>query len=99
MQKPNPFMDYIQVLGLAAAVLTTAANIPQTIKVIKTRSTKSLSSATYAMLFTGMVLWTIYGVMREDIPIILANAVAASLCGIILFMKLLALYQKKKAAA
>ncbi|WP_159800076.1 SemiSWEET family sugar transporter [Flavobacterium sp. MK4S-17] len=89
-------MDYIQVIGLLAAIFTTGANIPQTIKVIKTRSTKSLSSVTYALLFLGMALWVIYGVIKSDIPIILANAVAGSLCGIILFMKLLALYRKKQ---
>lgn len=88
-------MDLLQVLGLAAAVLTTAANIPQTIKVIKTRSTKSLSAATYAMLFTGMVLWTLYGILREDVPIILANSIAGALCGIILFMKLWVKYFTK----
>jgi MtN3 and saliva related transmembrane protein len=88
-------MDYTQLTGLLAALLTTGANIPQTIKVIKTRSTKSLSAATYAMLFLGMIMWVIYGIIRKDIPVILANAVAGSLCGIILFMKLLALYRKR----
>ncbi|PHK25795.1 hypothetical protein VF13_42410 [Nostoc linckia z16] len=88
-------MDLEQALGLAAAVLTTGANIPQTIKVIRTRSTKSLSAATYAMLFFGMVCWVIYGIVRKDIPVILANAVAGSLCGIILFMKLLSKYQSR----
>ncbi len=91
-------MDTTQAIGLAAAVLTTAANIPQTIKVIKTRSTKSLSAATYAMLFTGMALWVIYGIVRDDLPVILANAVAGSLCGIILFMKLRAGYRVRKKA-
>jgi MtN3 and saliva related transmembrane protein len=91
-------MDITQATGLAAAVLTTAANIPQTIKVIKTRSTKSLSAATYAMLFTGMALWVIYGIIRDDLPVILANAVAGSLCGIILFMKLWAGYRNRNKA-
>ena len=91
-------MDTTQAIGLAAAVLTTAANIPQTIKVIKTRSTKSLSAATYAMLFTGMALWVIYGIVRDDLPVILDNAVAGSLCGIILFMKLRAGYRVRKKA-
>lgn len=81
-------MDYIQVLGLVAAFTTTAANIPQTVKVIKTSSTKSLSALTYAMLFIGMVLWVIYGIIRNDLPIILANSIAGALCGIILIMKL-----------
>ena len=81
-------MDYIQVLGLAAAFFTTIANIPQAIKVIRTGSTKSLAASTYAMLFLGMALWVVYGVIRKDVPIILANAIAGLLCGIILSMKL-----------
>ena len=89
-------MDYIQPLGLLAAIFITGANIPQTIKVIKTRSTKSLSTATYCMLFIGGLLWVIYGVMRSDIPIILANSVSAILCGIILFIKLITKYREKK---
>lgn len=82
-------MDYIQILGLSAAFFTTAANIPQAIKVIKTSSTKSLSALTYAMLFIGMALWVVYGIIRNDLPIILANSIAGALCGIILIMKLL----------
>jgi MtN3 and saliva related transmembrane protein len=82
-------MDYIQALGLLAAFFTTVANVPQAVKVIKTRSTKSLSATTYAMLFIGMLLWVGYGIIRGDIPVILANAIAGVLCGIILFMKLL----------
>jgi MtN3 and saliva related transmembrane protein len=89
-------MDYVQLLGLLAAIFITGANIPQVLKVIKTRSTKSLSTATYSLLFTGGLLWVVYGIMRQDIPIILANAISAILCGIILFIKLLAKYGEKK---
>lgn len=81
-------MDYVQVLGLVAAFFTTVANIPQAIKVIKTHSTKSLSAPTYAMLFTGLVLWTLYGILKNDLPVLLGNAVAAALCGVILSIKL-----------
>lgn len=82
-------MDYIEVLGLLAAFFTTIANIPQAIKVIKTRNVKDLSAATYSMLFVGMVLWVVYGIMKEDLPIILANSIAAALCGLILIMKII----------
>jgi MtN3 and saliva related transmembrane protein len=81
-------MDYIQILGLTAAFFTTVANIPQAIKVIKTRSTKSLSAATYTMLFVGLALWTVYGFIRSDVPVILGNAIAGVLCGVILSIKL-----------
>jgi MtN3 and saliva related transmembrane protein len=91
-------MDYIKVLGLLAAFFTTIANVPQAIKVIRTRSTKSLSAPTYGMLFTGMVLWVIYGVIRNDLPIILANAIAGALCGIILIIKLLSRNKNDKSS-
>lgn len=87
-------MDYIQILGLLAAVLTTGANLPQAYKVIKTRSTKSLSAISFAMLFLGSIAWVIYGIYRNDIPVMLANGLAGTLHGIILFIKLTAKNQK-----
>jgi len=81
-------MDLIQLLGLGAAVFTTGANFPQTYKVIKTRSTKSLSLVSFAMLFCGSVIWVIYGFYRDDLPVILANGIAGCLHGTILFMKI-----------
>ncbi|MBF6608958.1 MAG: SemiSWEET transporter [Flavobacterium sp.] len=80
-------MDYIQIVGFAAALFTTAANIPQAYKIIKTRSTKDISTMTYSMLFLGLVLWLIYGIANNDLPIIIANAVAAAIAGIILVLK------------
>jgi MtN3 and saliva related transmembrane protein len=87
-------MDAIEALGLVAALFTTVANIPQAIKVIRTRSTKSISAVTYSMLFLGMLLWVTYGICKNDLPIILANSVAALLCGIILVIKLIAIIKK-----
>ena len=81
-------MDYIQILGIVAAILTTAANVPQAVKIIRTKSTESISSATYALLLTGVLLWLVYGIFKEDLPIILANAVSALLAAVILVMKL-----------
>ena len=81
-------MDYVQILGLAAAAFTTVANVPQAVKIIKTKSTKSISSFTYALLFTGLVLWTVYGFIRSDLPLILANGLSSLLAGTILCMKL-----------
>lgn len=87
-------MDYIQIVGLLAAVLTTGANLPQAYKVIKTRSTKSLSTISFIMLFLGSMTWVIYGIYRDDIPVILANSIAGSLHGIILFIKITSKKQK-----
>ncbi|NBL64127.1 hypothetical protein GV828_02810 [Flavobacterium sp. NST-5] len=80
-------MDYIQLLGLAAAFLTTSANLPQAYKVVKTKSTKSLSAMSFMMLFLGSVTWVIYGIFRSDIPVIIANGLSGTLHAIILFVK------------
>ncbi|MFV5695217.1 SemiSWEET family sugar transporter [Flavobacterium sp. LB3P122] len=80
-------MDYIQILGLVAAAMTTGANFPQTYKIIKTKSTKDISKVTYAMLLFGGIMWLIYGIFKSDLPIIIANAISATLCGIILGLK------------
>jgi len=80
-------MDYIQILGLVAAVLTTAANIPQAYKIIRTKSTKSISTVTYSLLLTGFIFWITYGILDEDLPIILANGVSALVSATILFLK------------
>jgi len=89
-------MNTTEILGLAAAALTTIANIPQAVKVIKAKATKSISAVTYAMLFAGMALWVVYGIMRKDIPIMIANSIAALLCGIILTIKLYMMYKGEK---
>lgn len=81
-------MDVIQLLGFLAAILTTGANFPQTYKVIKTKSTKSLSAISFIMLFCGSTIWVIYGFYRQDIPVIIANGIAGCLHGTIVFMKL-----------
>ncbi|MBP2282473.1 MtN3 and saliva related transmembrane protein [Flavobacterium sp. CG_23.5] len=81
-------MEYIQILGLAAAAFTTGANFPQTYKIIKTKSTKDISKVTYGMLFLGGIMWLIYGILKSDVPIIIANGISSTICGIIFMLKL-----------
>ena len=80
-------MDYVQILGLLAAGLTTGANFPQTYKIIRTRSTKDISTITYAMLLAGGIIWLLYGIFRKDFPIIIANGISVTICAIILILK------------
>ena len=81
-------MAFIPYLGALAALLTTAAYIPQAYRTIKTRSTSSLSLPTYLLLFSGTLLWTVYAVYTDNLPVLVANAVTAVLSGIILWLKL-----------
>lgn len=78
----------ISTIGMLAAALTTAAYIPQAYKTIKTRSTNDLSIVTFSMLFMGTILWFVYGLYIHDTPLMLANGITATLCGIIFFLKI-----------
>jgi MtN3 and saliva related transmembrane protein len=68
-------MDFVTLIGVAAAVLTTTAFMPQAVKVWRTRSTGDISLAMWSVLVVGIVLWLTYGVLIGDLPLILANGV------------------------
>ena len=81
-------MDFITILGLVAATLTTFSFIPQMIKTWQSKSAKDVS---YVMLITfniGIFLWLIYGISLRALPIILANGVTLFFNIIILWLKI-----------
>jgi MtN3 and saliva related transmembrane protein len=79
-------MDFISIIGLSAAVCTTISFLPQTIKTIKTKQIKGLSLIMYSLLTFGLFLWFIYGFLRKDYPIIIANGISLFFSAIILYM-------------
>ncbi|MDD3466738.1 MAG: SemiSWEET transporter [Campylobacterales bacterium] len=76
------------ILGFAAAFLTTAAFLPQAVKVYRTKRTEDLSVGLFGLLFVGVFLWFIYGLMINSYPVIIANAVTLVLVGYILIVKI-----------
>ncbi|RZJ31867.1 MAG: hypothetical protein EOO48_00750 [Flavobacterium sp.] len=82
--------DYTQIIGFVAAGLITLANIPQAVKIIRTKSTKGISSWTYGILLMGNISWLVYGILRDDLPIILSNSISSVLCGTIWGFRLFA---------
>ncbi|QCX02137.1 hypothetical protein FGM00_19195 [Aggregatimonas sangjinii] len=77
-------MDSTAIIGNIAALLTTTSFLPQAIKTIRTRNTASLSFPMYLLFVTGVTLWLVYGVINEQMPIIVGNFVTLVLAGIIL---------------
>jgi MtN3 and saliva related transmembrane protein len=53
-------------------------------KVWKTKQTKDLSLRMYSIMFLGILLWLVYGILIDSLSIILANVVTATLVGTIL---------------
>lgn len=80
-------MDYAIVLGVIAAMLTTICQVPQVYKSWSTKHTKDISWLMYLLLFTGVSLWLIYGIIIRDIPLMLANSLTAALVLAVLILK------------
>jgi len=80
-------MDVVEIIGMVAALLTTAAFVPQAAKVVRTRDTAAISLAMYALFTAGIALWGVYGVMTWQWSIIIANAITFVLAAIILSIK------------
>ncbi len=82
-------MDFTLIIGNIAAVLTSLSFLPQALMVIKTRNTESISLKMYAIFVVGVFLWLVYGILKNDLPIILANFVTLSLASVILYYKII----------
>ncbi|HEV2618968.1 MAG TPA: SemiSWEET transporter [Acidobacteriaceae bacterium] len=75
-------------LGYAAACCTTAAFVPQLVRVIRTRSARDISLPTFLLFSVGVFLWLLYGLYTGSKPVIASNAVTLVLSVGILILKL-----------
>ena len=81
----HPYADFI---GYGAAVLTTAAFVPQALKSWFSRDLSGISLAMYALFTLGVGLWLVYGLFIQSWPVILANGITLALAGMVLSMKI-----------
>ncbi|MBZ4219900.1 MAG: SemiSWEET transporter [Chlorobium sp.] len=77
-----------QYLGYAAGILTTLAFLPQAFRIIRTRQTRDISLLWALAMNTGIILWLLYGIAKNDLPMIGANSVSLVLLMIILYCKI-----------
>jgi|EndMetStandDraft_5_1072996.scaffolds.fasta_scaffold1090038_1 MtN3 and saliva related transmembrane protein len=75
-------------VGVAAALLSSLSYIPQVKKVWSGQPTDDLSSRTLIALTSGLVLWVVYGAIKADWIIMLANLAGTGLTGFVLYYKL-----------
>lgn len=80
-------MDTIQFLGLLAGGCTTLAFVPQVIKTYKARSAEGLSLGMFSIFFAGVAMWLVYGILKQDLPVIIANFVTLILAFTLIVFK------------
>jgi MtN3 and saliva related transmembrane protein len=81
-------MNWITVAGLVAAFFTTTSFFPQAIQTIRTKDTSSISLSMYIMFTFGTLMWFIFGLASNNLPVSLANGITLILASIILFFKI-----------
>jgi MtN3 and saliva related transmembrane protein len=85
-------IDYIEGIGLLAAVLTTYSFLPQVYKTWKTKDVSAFSMTTFTLFFIGIVCWLIYGIYKESLSMILANTITM----VSSFLILILIYKYRK---
>ena len=81
------------IFGYIAAFCTTAAYLPQALKVYKTGQTRDISLGMYILMTVGLMSWLTYGIIINSTPIIAANIITLVLTFYILAVKII--HQKK----
>jgi MtN3 and saliva related transmembrane protein len=77
----------IDLLGTAAGTLTTISFVPQVVKTWRSRSGGDISTGMFLLFSLGVLLWLIYGLWIEALPIVIANGITLLLALTILWLK------------
>ncbi|SEP72332.1 MtN3 and saliva related transmembrane protein [Hyunsoonleella jejuensis] len=81
-------LNYMELIGFGAAVLTTAAFLPQVYKTWKTKDVSSLSLPMLILFFIGIVLWLVYGFLKDSPSMIFANSITVLSSMLLLYFKI-----------
>ncbi len=81
-------INFNNIIGIVAGIITTSALVPQALKIYRTKSARDVSLTMFIFMAVGITLWLEYGVLIKEIPVILANSVSLILIFSIIFMKI-----------
>ncbi|MGL6269541.1 MAG: SemiSWEET family sugar transporter, partial [Chitinophagaceae bacterium] len=82
-----PNLNWIDYLGLFGAFLSSITFLPQVYKAWKTKSVGDLSIWMILILLANVSTWLIYGLIKNDFAIIIANSIILFLSFLMLFFK------------
>ena len=89
-------MTLVDWLGSLAGTLTTIAFIPQVVKTWRTGSAEDISLVMFLLFSSGVLLWLIYGIALNAVPIIVSNGITLVLASLVLFLKVRYMLEKRR---
>jgi MtN3 and saliva related transmembrane protein len=81
-------MDPVEILGLIAGALTTAAYVPQVFRTWRLKSAGDISLLMISLTTGGIFLWFLYGLYIKSLPVMIANLITCMLTLSVLIMKI-----------
>ncbi len=81
-------MNYIEIIGFAAAILTTAAFLPQVYQTWRTKDVSGLSLPMLILFFVGIILWLVYALYINSPSMIVANAITIVSASFLIYFKI-----------
>ena len=81
-------MDNMFWIGIVAGILTSVSMLPQLIKILKEKDAQNVSIVMIIVLISGLSVWIVYGVMREDWPLIVTNSFSVLVNTLILIFRI-----------
>ncbi|MCB4378568.1 glutathione synthetase [Synechococcus sp. MU1650] len=77
-----------ELVGYLAAGLTRVSFFPQAIKTLRSGDTKSISLGMYGLFTSGVALWSLYGLLVKDGPVLVANLITLVPAAVVLQRKI-----------
>jgi len=80
-------MDWTEVVGHIGSALSSITFMPQVYQAWKTKSVGDLSLAMMLIVFLSTIIWLIYGISRDLMPVIICNGVICLLSLVLIYFK------------
>jgi MtN3 and saliva related transmembrane protein len=77
-------MSLLSILATVTGITSSVAMLPQAYKINKRKSAKDISPITYLYLVMASLIWVLYGLEIENLPLVISNGLGVFILSIIL---------------
>jgi MtN3 and saliva related transmembrane protein len=81
-------MNWIEATGHFGSLLSSITFIPQVYQTWKTKSVEDLNLFMMLIVFSSTVVWLVYGVGMNLLPVIICNGIICALSVLLIYFKL-----------
>ncbi len=77
-----------EIFGLVGAFLSSITFLPQVYKTWQTKKAGDLSMSMMVIVFTSTIIWLIYGISLQLMPVIICNGIIMLLSALLIYFKI-----------